>query len=1303
LGTFQTVINSGTISGGAGGLAGRRYAPSTIAGTNGAGGAGIVGADLTIINSGTINGGYSGDGLVRASAIEFSGLTNSLELRKGSNIGGNVVGSNAAGASNTLALGGTDNDSFDTSQIGSAAQYRNFTDFQKTGTSTYTLTGTSTSVTPWSVLGGTLAISADNNLGAAGGALTLDGGTLQGTATLTTARAVTLGAAGGTVNTDASTTTTMSGVITGAGGLTKTGAGALSVSGANTYAGTTHVGAGTLQADALNTLSASSAHTVDSGATLALSHDQTIGSLAGAGAVNLGSASLTTGGDATSTAFSGVMSGTGELVKTGAGTLTLSGANTYSGATHVGAGMLQADALNTLSASSAHTVDSGATLALSHDQTIGSLAGAGAVSLDSANLTTGGDATSTAFSGVMSGTGELVKTGAGTLTLSGANTYSGGSTVQGGTLAISADNNLGAPGGALALDGGTLQGTATLTTARAVTLGAAGGTVNTDASTTTTMSGVITGAGGLTKTGAGALSVTGVNTYAGATRVGAGTLQADALNTLSASSAHTVDSGATLALSHDQTIGSLAGAGAVNLDSANLTTGGDATSTTFSGVMSGTGELIKTGAGTLTLNGANTYSGATHVDAGTLQADALNTLSASSAHTVDNGATLALSHDQTIGSLAGAGTVNLDSANLTTGGDATSTTFSGVMSGSGELIKTGAGTLTLSGANTYSGGSTLAQGRIDVAHNSALGTGSLALDQNATLGFAADDLNLANDITLTGVTGAVIDTGSHDETLSGVISGAGILSKVGSGSLNLSGANTYSGATQVNEGTLRAAAPHTFSAASAHNVANGATLDTGGFDQRVAALTNNGTVSLAGSATGSTLTVTGPYGGQNGVLRLGTALSDSTGVSDRLELNGPGAVASGSTQLQIVNLQGLGALTLGDGITVVSAVNGATTTAQTTKDAFSLAGGHVVAGAYEYNLYAADASGAGENWYLRSTLTTVPVTPVPPTQPSTPAVHIPTYRTEVPLLAALPEQLRQGNLAMLGNLHQRIGSNAVRGEPTAQGWGRVLGTKLKIGQSGTVSPSSDGNLEGFQIGSDLYADDDWHAGLYVGDLKGNMDVKGFARGIDNLSVGHNDLHSQYLGGYATWTGATGLYVDTVLQRGRHDDDAHSQGGKVSGKGDSWLASVEMGQPFALNSAWSVEPQVQLVQQHLDLDDAHIGSTRVRQDVDQGWMARLGARLEGDYATGAGRVQPYGRVNLYRAANGNDVTRFENAAASTAISSSTGYTSRELAGGATLKLNDRTDVYAEIGKQWAAGGDSDVSSAVQGSMGVRVKW
>ncbi|MBP3996769.1 autotransporter outer membrane beta-barrel domain-containing protein, partial [Pseudomonas koreensis] len=176
----------------------------------------------------------------------------------------------------------------------------------------------------------------------------------------------------------------------------------------------------------------------------------------------------------------------------------------------------------------------------------------------------------------------------------------------------------------------------------------------------------------------------------------------------------------------------------------------------------------------------------------------------------------------------------------------------------------------------------------------------------------------------------------------------------------------------------------------------------------------------------------------------------------------------------------------------------------TTKDAFSLAGGHVDAGAYEYRLYAADANGAGENWYLRSSLA-----PTNPGNPGTPGVA-PTYRTEVPLLAAVPEQLRQGNLTMLGNLHQRFGSNATEEQSTAQGamaddqrraWGRALGTELNIAQSGTVSQTSDGRLSGFQVGTDLFADDNWQAGVYAGELKGSLDVKGFARGVDNLSVG----------------------------------------------------------------------------------------------------------------------------------------------------------------------------------------------------------
>src|SRR5690606_15639982 len=159
-------------------------------------------------------------------------------------------------------------------------------------------------------------------------------------------------------------------------------------------------------------------------------------------------------------------------------------------------------------------------------------------------------------------------------------------------------------------------------------------------------------------------------------------------------------------------------------------------------------------------------------------------------------------------------------------------------------------------------------------------------------------------------------------------------------------------ATHVAQGTLKAGAVNTLSAASAHSVASGATLDLAGFSQSIASLANGGTVSLVGATGGTTLTVTGAYVGNGGVLSLGTVLNGA-GPSDRLVLDGAAAAASGRTTVQITNLGGLGALTSGNGIEVITARNGATTTAQTTQDAFSLANGHVDAGAYEYRLYAA--------------------------------------------------------------------------------------------------------------------------------------------------------------------------------------------------------------------------------------------------------------------------------------------------------------------------------------------------------------
>ena len=160
----------------------------------------------------------------------------------------------------------------------------------------------------------------------------------------------------------------------------------------------------------------------------------------------------TNGNNAT---LSGAISGPGGLSKIGAGTLTLSGQSTYTGATAVNVGTLQAGAVNAFSPSSAFSVASGAVLNLAgFNQTIGSLAGAGAVTLGAATLTTGNDNTSTTFSGVMSGGGGLAKIGNGILTLTGANTFTGGTTVNGGGLVVN-----GSLASGVTVNNGTLSGT----------------------------------------------------------------------------------------------------------------------------------------------------------------------------------------------------------------------------------------------------------------------------------------------------------------------------------------------------------------------------------------------------------------------------------------------------------------------------------------------------------------------------------------------------------------------------------------------------------------------------------------------------------------------------------------------------------------------------------------------------------------------------------------------------------------------------------------------------------------------------
>src|SRR5579883_959652 len=220
--------------------------------------------------------------------------------------------------------------------------------------------------------------------------------------------------------------------------------------------------------------------------------------------------------------------------------------------------------------------------------------------------------------------------------------------------------------------------------------------------------------------------------------------------------------------------------------------------------LTGSGGLTMSGSGTLTLSGSNSYTGPTSVTAGTLQMGIANAISSSSPVSVSSGATFALaSNDQTIGSLAGAGTVSLGSAALTLGGDNSSTTFSGAINGTGSLVKNGSGTLTLSGSNSYQGGTTLNAGSISLSNSSGLGTGTATIANNATLTIAsalgsavANNFNLAgtiNDLGSNTLSGAITLAGDSTIstasalTVSGAINGGSALTLSGTGSLTLNG------------------------------------------------------------------------------------------------------------------------------------------------------------------------------------------------------------------------------------------------------------------------------------------------------------------------------------------------------------------------------------------------------------------------------------------------------------------------------------------------------------------------------------
>jgi autotransporter-associated beta strand protein len=596
---------------------------------------------------------------------------------------------------------------------------------ESAGAGTFVLSGANTYIGMTVLASGILMVGNNSALGT--GTLSLDGGTIQSSASVTLASAFTVSGAvmiggsnnlaftgagslgsGTTLTIGNAGTTTFSGILSGGGAITEASAGgSLVLSGASAYTGMTTLASGILVVGNSSALGQGSlalaGGTLQANAALSLANTFTVAGppmIGGSNTITFtGAGMLSDGATLTvtntgSTIFSGVLDGAGALTEgTGTGTVVLNGGNTYSGNTTLSSGTLIVGKDNALGSGmliwSSGTLQANVPVKLANPfsvsgpangpspPTIGgstNITFTGQGTIAAANTLTVRNTATTTFTNALSDAGMVAESGTGTLVLSGSNTFTGGVTLSAGTIIVGDALALGA--GPLVFTGGGLQANSPLTLANPFTIGVnASGTVGgsndltftgsgtlssgsiliVNNSGTTTFTGALGGAGGLTAgAGSGTLLLSAGNAYAGATTVNGGTLRQGAANTIPGSSAVTVAPGAVLDLNDfNGTIGSLAGGGNVTLGTATLTTGGNNGSTTFGGDISGSGGLTIVGNGSFTLSGTNDYTGPTLIMTGTLLVDGSQP---SSNVTVNGGAVLGGSGS--VGMITAAGSIS---------------------------------------------------------------------------------------------------------------------------------------------------------------------------------------------------------------------------------------------------------------------------------------------------------------------------------------------------------------------------------------------------------------------------------------------------------------------------------------------------------------------------------------------------------------------------------------------------------------------------------------------------------------------
>jgi filamentous hemagglutinin family protein len=585
----------------------------------------------------------------------------------------------------------------------------------------------------------------------------------------------------------------------------------------------------------------------------------------------------------------GQITGAGNITIAGTGSgngprVSMGSAKTFTGDVTINAGVqLQANASNLFNSST--NVQANGTFNLnSTSQAINSLNGesTGRVT-NGGTLTIGSNNGDGSFAGITSNGTRLVKNGTGTQILSGNNTYTGGTQVAAGTLQIG---------------NGTTNG---LIGHGAVDI-AAGATLNFNVNTTAVNyanSNTFTGGGTFRKTGNAGLSwgvgVANFSLGAGSlidvqqgTLTGAG--NANDIWTNNRASLNVAGGAIFAGVEGSIIVDALTGAGTVTSGFAGyaygLTVGVNGGSGTFSGSIqnshSQNANLTKIGAGTQTLSGASTLTGVTTVIGGTLALGHVNALQSSTLDTGTSGAqqvtfTVAGTNTYNIGALRGADDLAIGANSISAGSNNASTTYSGVLSGSGNFTKVGTGTTTFSGNNTYDGTTTISGGTLQVGNAGStgiLGAGSVTLSNNANLHYSRSaTTNIFNTISGTGNLSATITGASSNLSVSGAVNLTG-------GTINLStDANLTLSQSLTTNNTTNAAIVLNAGAATSAGTSTGGDIS----------FTGSGAVNVVASARATLYT-----GSLSGSTGLSVSAGNNRYNSDELTNNYTAALGSGT-------------------------------------------------------------------------------------------------------------------------------------------------------------------------------------------------------------------------------------------------------------------------------------------------------------------------------------------------------------------------------------------------------------------------